>query len=421
MITQSLLSLNGRKAFVFCRQNAIYMSYAKNNSPSAPIILQNNVHKGFNICPVKDGFLIFFRAIYGQNSVLKISASGVTRPNIDDNILNVSTGAVFIFNTEKILYSAPDGFIHSLNGGTPLFEFGDASKCRTLFLANDGILLFVKDKKLRLYSSVKNTAYDLYNTADNVEDISICSIKDTLYISMLVKTAQGFELLYKTISGSNASKPVPIIKTQTAQGAFIFPYGNSIRTVISNNLKVFSRITERDKLSFSPIESMELKEPSKIFYFEQYTSDFACCDALCDAQGVVIFPQETYAENNVVDKKGTKNDFYKKALLEKDRVISTLNTKLNQLQKNSYEAIHSLNESLLAAQDKNTALMNEIESLRNTELRVTETIIEQNENNITVPISTTPIEQISASNPIALPVINNNFSISAAETAEDEE
>ena len=164
MITQAAISLSGRKAFIFCRQNALYLAYAKNNVPSDPMVMQNGVYPGFNICPQKDGFLIFFRTSANTGAALKLTPGGILRPRLDENVLNVSTGTVFVYRPDKntVLYSAPNGFIHSLSRQKALFESDNISSCRCIFLGDESYIVFARDSRLCLYSAGAEKTFELF-------------------------------------------------------------------------------------------------------------------------------------------------------------------------------------------------------------------------------------------------------------------
>ena len=53
-------------------------------------------------------------------------------------------------------------------------------------------------------------------------------------------------------------------------------------------------------------------------------------------------------------------DFYKKSMAEKDRIISQLNQRLNQLQMSSNQTIADLRESLKFQEEQNTNLLNSL-------------------------------------------------------------
>ena len=121
MITQSAVRLRSKTAFLFCRQNAIYISYAVNNAPSEPMVIQGDVYLGFNICPEKDGYLIFFKQSGGGGNVIRLTDGGISRPVLDKTILNVSTGSTFILTLTKTQYFIllPTDIYTLLQAGNP--------------------------------------------------------------------------------------------------------------------------------------------------------------------------------------------------------------------------------------------------------------------------------------------------------------
>ena len=365
LITQSAVRLRSKTAFLFCRQNAIYISYAVNNAPSEPMVIQGDVYLGFNICPEKDGYLIFFKQSGGGGNVIRLTDGGISRPVLDKTILNVSTGSTFIFNSDKntILYSASDGYIHSLTGRKPVLAMGNAAYLKTMFLGGRSCILYEKNGVLYLYSVESGASYELYKNAESLCDISLCQTGRTLHVVLLVKNGASFEVLYQAISPDGASNSNAIIKTSSAQNVFVFPYNGGARVFVSSdNGKVFYRTTESGKISFSPLESMELKSVAKMRYFMPYNSSEAFSDALCLNDGTIIMPSSPKAEIKNKAQRQTRNteEFYKKSMAEKDRIISQLNQRLNQLQMSSNQTIADLRESLKFQEEQNTSLLNSL-------------------------------------------------------------
>ena len=112
--------------------------------------------------------------------------------------------------------------------------------------------------------------------------------------------------------------------------------------------KFFTEPTESGKISFSPLESMELKSVAKMRYFMPYNSSEAFSDALCLNDGTIIMPSSPKAEIKNKAQRQTRNteEFYKKSMAEKDRIISQLNQRLNQLQMSSNQTIADLRRAL---------------------------------------------------------------------------
>ncbi len=365
LITQAAVRLRNKTAFLFCRQNAIYISYALNNAPSEPMVMQGDVYPGFNICPEKDGYLIFFRQTNGNGSVIRLTDGGISRPVLDKTILSVSTGSIFIFNSGKntILYSSSDGYIHSLTGRKPVLAMGNAAYLKTMFLGQKSYILYEKNGVLYIYSVENGASYELYKNAENLSDFSFCQTGRTLHAVLLVKNGVSYEVLYQAISPDSASGSNAIIKTSSAQNVFVFPYNGGARVFVSGDKgKVFYRTTESGKISFTSLESIELKSAAKMRYFMPYNSSDAFSDALCLNDGTIIMPSAPKDEIKNRTQKQVRNteEFYKKSMAEKDRIISQLSQRLNQLQISSRETIADLRESLKIQQEQNSNLLNSL-------------------------------------------------------------
>lgn len=365
LITQAAVRLKSKTAFLFCRQNAIYISYAVNNAPSEPMVMQGDVYPGFNICPEKDGYLIFFKQSSGGGNVIRLTDGGISRPVLDKTILNVSTGSTFIFNADKntILYSSSDGYIHSLTSRKPILAMGNAAYLKTMFLGGKSYILYEKNGVLYLYITESGASYELYKNAESLFDFSLCQTGRTVHIALLVKNGASFEVLYQAISPDGASGSNAIIKTSSAQNVFVFPYNGGARVFVSGESgKVFYRTTESGKISFTPLENMELKSTAKMRYFMPYNSQDAFSDALCLKDGTIIMPSAPKADIKNRTQRQTRNteDFYKKSMAEKDRIISQLNQRLNQLQMSSNQTIADLRESLKFQEEQNTNLLNSL-------------------------------------------------------------
>ena len=73
-------------------------------------------------------------------------------------------------------------------------------------------------------------------------------------------------------------------------------------------------------------------------------------------------PSAPKAEIKNKAQRQTRNteEFYKKSMAEKDRIISQLNQRLNQLQMSSNQTIADLRESLKIQEEQNTSLLNSL-------------------------------------------------------------
>ena len=93
-----------------------------------------------------------------------------------------------------------------------------------------------------------------------------------------------------------------------------------------------------------------------------YNSQDAFSDALCLKDGTIIMPSAPKADIKNRTQRQARNteDFYKKSMAEKDRIISQLNQRLNQLQMSSNQTIADLRESLKFQEEQNTNLLNSL-------------------------------------------------------------
>lgn len=356
MINQTAVSVGNKKAYLFCRNNTIFLS--QEGGERGIQALQTEIENRFNISVLEEEIYVFCRKTNGKSIGFKLADKGILNVLADESILSVSTDDVFVYgkNISDIFYSK-NNVVFSFKTKKVLFSYDKFLK--TVFLCKMPLAVFEKNGSLMLYNFSTGEMYELYKNIVSVIDFSLCGLRENIYVSLLIKNGSYYEVIYKTIENSKISKGIDIIKTQKADNTFVFNEKNKINIVISrDDGKVYSRYADTEKMDFSPLQSNVLSSAAKICFYDLYGN---ISDALCLLDGTIIYPKIT--KEKITAKNNKEDNFYEKTISEKDRIINEMNMRLVQLQKNSAQTIQSLNQRLNEEKEKNAVLETKIESM----------------------------------------------------------
>lgn len=366
MLTQAAISINGKKALIFCRLNAIYYAAFSGSKPSEPLIMQNGVEPGFNICSDSNGgFLIFFKTIQGAGAAIRVTSGGISRPKLSPQALALSSGKIFIYSGRDIFYTLENGGLYRKNSSGTSVISKSPDFCQSFLLSGENYILYSNEGRLFIYHCATNIPFELSRQADSVQDVSFCSCQGIIHAAVLLKTHSGFELSYRSLTSRVLSKPISLIKTQQAENCFIFPSGENVNIVLTTpNGRIITRRANAIKQVFMPSEQSTASGCAKI---QMYDASVQSCSSslLTMSDGTIIMPETAGISHRTESRIENADNEYKKAIMEKDKTIASITSELSKLQKNASGAISQIREALNSEIEKNSELTEKITFLEN--------------------------------------------------------
>ena len=347
---QAVLSFESKKAFIFCRNNALYISYYQNGLPKEPIMLENGIDNRFVVLPEQDCFKICVNKESGETRLIRVREKNTDRIAVNKNIALLNKSNIFLYGKNNIVYSNKNEITDITNKRISYFDA--AGYCRCFYINDEGFVVFV-NKDVFLYGIKRNKLYEVSQSKGRLIDISACSDGGRIYIALLFKTNNGYETVFKVIDNTGGTKPLMLLKTSSAENVFVYTANNDVIVLtLQQNGTIFYRQANLNTIMFSDVQQFKSGSSGKIYCFCVGNMKCSFTDILCRSDGRIIYPKGVAVPEDKLE----QND--------KEEIINSFNIKLYDVERKMAETVNSLQSRLRTQIEINNEMRKEINRLR---------------------------------------------------------
>jgi len=348
-MNQAVLCFENKRAFLFCRGNALYISYYNNDLPQIPSVADSGIKNDFIVIPEEKSFKILYEKENGELKTIRAGEKLIERVNTEKVFTLINKGDIFLSDGKNTVFSDSEEIL-DFNRKIKISDYDKDSYYRCFYVNNEAMVIFTY-KDVFAYSSKRRKVFDVAQNKGKLIDTSVCACGDKTYIVLLFKNNNVFETVLKIIDENGGAKASVLIKTNNAENVFACVMGDELRVMTTQqNGVVFYRQANLKNMIFSDIHQFKMENSGKAVCFCTENMKVSYSDVWCRNDGKILYP-----EMEIIKAKENENA----------EIISKFNAKLNEMQMKMNQSINMMENRLKRQIEINNELRNENMRLKN--------------------------------------------------------